>query len=338
MQTKNWFRALQLFAAGGEGGAEGAATGVTAGDAGQPTGVTADAAGQQAERDPLEALGVPRELAAKHRALKARKGKAAPTAAESEPKAEEQAAAAPEETEEAQPSQRMTWDEIMADPEYKAEMSKIVQARTKSAKEAQTNLDKLAPMLEMLAGHYNVDVADLDAIAKAVTDDDQYYEQKAMELGVPKSTAKRMAQLEAEQARRNAQDAAAEKERLHREHFAGLQAQFEKLREVYPEASLEAELQNPDFVRMTSPGVNVPVETAYYAVHRREIQAAQAKAVAQQTASRVSRSIQSGQGRPVEHGASAQAPSVQPMSYRSMSKEQRAEFKRRWKSGEKVFG
>ena len=108
-------------------------------------------------------------------------------------------------------------------------------------------------------------------------------------------------------------------------HFQKLELQAEKMREIFPYFDLRRELQNPVFVRMTAPGVGLSVEDAYYAVHRRELQAAAVLAAKRQ----VSNAIASGAMRPRENGLAGQAPAVSTFDYRSASKEQREDLKRR---------
>lgn len=234
---------------------------------------------------------------------------------------------------------RMSWEEIMADPEYNKQMQGVVQNRLKEAKSAQDALTKLAPAIDLLAAKYKMDRNNLDyaALASAVEDDDSYYEGRATELGVDVSTVKKMERNEREVERyRQAQAQNAEQERL-RMHFDGLQQQAAQLKQIYPSFDLMAEMQNPVFARMTAPGGGLSVEQAYHALHHREIEAASAQVIARKTAEQLSNSIRSNQQRPVETGSSTQASSVQAFDYRTASKEQREALKRRIRSGEKVF-
>ena len=64
----------------------------------------------------------------------------------------------------------------------------------------------------------------------------------------------------------------------HNEH-----AQGEKLKATFPGFDLRAELQNPTFQRLTSPEVGIDVETAYWTIHRNELQTAAMQVAAQKT-------------------------------------------------------
>ena len=331
MHKEKWLN-LQLFAGegAGDGGGEGAATGVTAVDPGQQR---------------LLELGVPADKLRK----RANRSAAKPSegAASTAPKAQEaqqtteQAAAADNPTEEpkTESNARMTWDEIMADPEYNKQMQAVVQSRLRNAKGAEEALGKLAPALELLARKHGFDPAnpDYDALAQAISDDDSYYEDKALEMGVSVETAKKIDQQERDTARQHQQEARTLEEQKIQQHFAKLEQQAEAMKQVFPNFDLRTELQNPNFVRMTSPNVGISVEDAYYACHRKELQTAAMQVTAQKTAQKISNAIQSGSRRPNENGTSGQAPSVTTFDYRGMSPEQRKAFKDRIRSGEKIY-
>ena len=322
---------LQLFAGegAGDGGAEGAA-GATAVDAGQR----------------LLELGVPADKIrrrAKNNAVELPKGAVA-NAPQSTGQSSEQAAAAPntEEPKSEAPS-RMSWDEIMADPEYNKEMQAVVSARLKSAKSAEETLSKLAPALEVLARKHNLDIEnmDYDALAKAVNDDDSYYEDKALEMGVDLETAKKIDQEERGNARQQREEARTLEQQRIISHIKSLEAQGHAMKATFPNFDLATELKNPAFARMTSPNVGISVEDAYYAVHRNEIQTAAMQVTAQKTAENLSNAIQAGGRRPVENGVTGQAASVTKFDYRNASPEQRAALKQRIREaaarGEKLY-
>ena len=329
MDNNKWLD-LQLFAGegAGDGGGEGAATGENSADAGHQR---------------LLELGVPADKIRKNRAYKL--NTPAPKNAEAGQEKEQeqqagQAAAATDPTEEkTDKPTRMSWDEIKADPEYNKEIQAIIQSRLRSAKGAEETLGKLMPALELLARKHGQDPAsmDYDALAKAISEDSAYYEDKALEMGVPVETAMKIDQQERDTARQQRQEAMNLEQQKIQRHFQRLQQQGEAMKKVFPNFDLQKELQNPDFLRMTSPNVGISVEDAYYAVHRNEIQAAAMQVTAQKTAQKISNSIQAGSRRPNEAGTSGQAPSVTTFDYRSMSPAQRNALKARIRSGEKIY-
>lgn len=330
---------LQLF--GGEGGAGSAGTGDGGGDGGAATGVESSAAAGQSYEDKLRARGVPEDKIRR----RAKNGTQAAQAPAQAPAQQVAAAAETTEvsTEEPTQQQRVSFEELMKDPEYNAEMQKVVQNRLKTARADQENLQKLAPALELLAKKYNLDAGNMDyeALTKAISDDDEYYEDKALQMGVSVQTAKMMDQQAKENERLRQEQQRTVEQQKAQQHLQKLFQQGEAMKATFPKFDLRAELQNPVFARMTSPNVGLSVEDAYYAVHRKEIQTAAMQATAQQVSKKLSNSIQSGKGRPAENGTSGQAPSVTSFDYAKASKEQREAFKKdlqqKWARGEKVY-
>lgn len=314
---------LQLFAGEGAGG-----TGDGGGE-GAATGATSDVADQNQR---LRELGVPEEKLRKRAqksTVKVPEGaiKAAPAQKQNDNAQVAADANTQTEATQSQSTTRLTWDEIMADPEYNKEMQAVVQSRLKTSKAAEEALGKLAPALEVLARKHNLDVnnMDYDALAKAVSDDDTFYEEKALQMGVSVETAKKLDQKERDDAR--AQRTLEEQKIF--QHFQMLEQQGEELKKSFPNFDLRTELKNPAFARMTSPNGGVSVEDAYYAVHRREIQQATIQATAQQAAQKISNSIRAGQNRPDENGTTGQAPSVTTFDYSKASKKERDALKKR---------
>ena len=330
MKYNKWLN-LQLFAGegSGDGGGDGAATGESAVDPGQQR---------------LLELGVPADKIRKRANRTAAKQpsgavNAAPKAQETQQTKEQAAAANPTEENKTEAPARMSWDEIMADPEYNKQMQSVVQSRLRSAKGAEDTLGKLTPALEVLARKHGQDPAniDYDALAKAISDDESYYEDKALEMGVSVETAKRIDQQERDTARQQREQQRTLEQQRFEQHIIKLEQQGEAMKKVFPNFDLRKELQNPAFARMTSPNVGISVEDAYYAVHRNEIQAASMQVAAQKTAQKISNAIASGSRRPDENGTSGQAPSVTTFDYRNMSPEQRKLLKDRIRSGEKIY-
>lgn len=123
-------------------------------------------------------------------------------------------------------------------------------------------------------------------------------------------------------------------------HFRELERQGAALERLIPGFDLKKELRNPVFARLTAPGSGLGVEDAFFAVHRRELQAAAMERSAQRTAQKLARSIQAGQLRPRENGAE-QSAAVTGFDYRHATREQREALKRQIREasarGEKVF-
>lgn len=340
MKNNKWVL-LQLFADGGDGGSAGGD-----GAGASETGVT----GVDAEHQRLRELGVPEDKLRK-RAKRAQVQlpagavrTAEPAQQQETPNTQEQAAAATESKEEPETgAKRMTWDEIKADPEYSGKMQEMVQARLKNVKQAQTDLDTLTPALQLIAKEYGLDPEKLDyaALAQKVTQDDKFFQDKAMQMGTTPEIARKLDQFDAMQKRQQEEQAKTLQEQRMQQHYRGLLQQGEALKQKYPGFDLQKELKNPVFARMTAPGVGLSVEDAYFSVHRKEIEDAAMQVTAQRTAQQISNAIQAGASRPQENGVASQAPSVTSFNYRNASREQREALKRAIREagarGEKLY-
>ena len=332
MFNQNKWQLLQLF--GGEGGASGASA---AGDGGNAAAAATGENSADAGHQRLRELGVPES---RIRKPKARQASPLPEGAfrtqqqMQQPKVQTQepagqtAAAEPNTQTEQQPA-RMKWDEIVKDPEYNAEIQKIVKSRLKDDGESKAILDILSPALQHLAKANGMDPQNMDytALVKHITGE---YENKALELGVSKETAMMLDQQQRTVEQMKFQN-----------HISKLEQQGEALKAVFPNFDLRTEMQNPVFARLTSPSVGLSVEDAFHAVHRQEIQAQSMQVAAQKTKEMVSNAIQSGTNRPDETGTAAQAPSVSQFDYKNATPAQRKalkdEIRRAAARGEKIY-
>lgn len=333
----NKFKWLQLFADGtGEGGA--AVSGVTSpAAAGQDTGVNASAvAGQTVEptqADRLRELGVPES-----KLKRAKYSQKAAPQKQQETAAQAAAAETQEVTEEAKDTaKRLSWDEIMADPEYNGEMQKVVKAAKEKLKTSAEGLEKLAPAIQLIAKKYGVDASDYDAVSKAVVDDDAYYEERAMELGVTTDVAKQLDKSEKMMRAAEEQQKKFINEQKLMEHIGKLNRQAIELQQKYPDFNLGKELNNPTFARLTAPDLNLPLEDAYELVHREEIKENIRQAALKASIQQVSNAVQSNKNRPNDGVSKSSNASVQTFNYQNATKAQREALKARIRSGEKIF-
>ena len=119
---------------------------------------------------------------------------------------------------------------------------------------------------------------------------------------------------------------------------AGLRAHYDALRQqarAIPGFDLDAALRDADFVRLTAPGVGVPVETAWYALHRREIE----QQTARENKALLARAVSAGALRPREGGG--QTGAAMASDYRALPRSEQLRLKQRILEasarGEKVY-
>ncbi len=233
--------------------------------------------------------------------------------------------------------------ENMIKGEYKeqfdARIQELLSKRFKNSEAVAERQKKLTPILEVLGNKYGVDTSDidkmdLDKLNKAIMEDDSYYEQEAIEKGIPVETLKEMRRMEAENKRMREAMEARQRQDQGRKAYEELVRQAEEVKKVYPGFDLRTEMNNPEFGRLIAGGVNA--RTAYEVVHKDQIQPAMAQYMAQRTAEKISNHIQSGARRPGENGANSQSAPVFKTDVTKLTREDRAEIARRVARGEKI--
>ena len=325
---------INLMLHGGEGGdgASAAPDGETAGA--EETGVTAPDAGERTKR-PNKAERRARVEAQ----LRAEAQERSQTAAQPQP-------------------EKRPFDEIeqLYHDEIGQKIQTAIQGRfknqTDNAEElnsTKAELEKQSKLLAALAeSQYGIKPGadgkiDLAAIEGKVNQ--SRAEEYALENGVSEEFATERLEMEAklkEQDRQIREFQAAEEQRKQDEalyeQFQQHREQAEAFREKMPGFDLVKEMESsPVFTRLISNGVGV--ESAYYAVHHKELMAVGQQAAAIQAQRALAASIQAGQSMPSEGGL-GRSPAVNPGSVtdpRSFTKENRREIRRRVARGEKVY-
>lgn len=170
-------------------------------------------------------------------------------------------------------------------------------------------------------------------------------EEYALENGVSEEFASERLEMEArieEQDRQLRELQAAEEQRQKDEadhaRFLQHQEQAQAFREKMPGFDLIKEMEaSPVFTRLINNGIGV--ESAYYAVHHKELMAVGQQAAAIQAQRALAASIQAGQSMPSEGGL-GRTPAANPGSVvdpHAFTKENRREIRRRVARGEKVY-
>ena len=218
--------------------------------------------------------------------------------------------------------------------EYGASVQDIIQKRLKSTKETVDKYNSLYPMLEMLSKKYGVDASDVEALIKAVEEDDSYYEEEAMEKGIDVKTLKDIRRMERENADLKKQMEEQSVKENASKLYASWMNQSEQLKSVYPSFDLEAELKNPKFTDLLR--ANVDVRTAYEVLHKDEIIPAAMQFTAQTVGRKMANKIMANGSRPAENGMNSQSAAVVKSDVSQLSKADRQEIARRVARGEKI--
>jgi hypothetical protein len=217
---------------------------------------------------------------------------------------------------------------------YDARVQDTIQKRLKGNEATVQKYNALAPVLDLLAGKYGVKADDVEALSKAIEDDETFYEDEALEKGISVEQVKAMRKMERENAALKAEMERSRTEEQAKAKFAALVQESDQVKGVYPNFDFDAEMQNPAFRQLVFS--NIPLQTAYEVVHKDEIIPAAMQFTAQKVTEKVANSVRAGQRRPAE-GAMAGTSAVQRKSDVSqLTKADRREIARRVARGERI--
>jgi len=224
-------------------------------------------------------------------------------------------------------------DRLKADPalekDAKEWASEIVKERLKNSKQAESQLQALTPAIERLAQKYGVDPADQTALTQAILNDNDHYEQEALEKGLPVETVKELDRMKREAEQLRVQQEQQQREQRIQARFGELSAEIPAMKELYPGFDMARELENPKFAYMVDPDARVKysLKEAYYAIHGDEITMAGMKYADEKGAQKVARSIQANARRPSENGLGNVGPSqTQPRPLSQMTQAEKSRY------------
>lgn len=321
-----------------------AGEGASSGDGGATTaGVGADSAAADAGQvvDTLAAMGVPAAEIRKYRATKGEAKTALPAQQTvTEPTAPTQDAAAAETPRPEQKARKPFAQMLDENPDYKRETESLIQKRLSKVKSENEKLSRIA---EMIGKDYGMAAEgstgiDLDALIEKIETDKKRFEPEAIRRGIDVDTVMRIEKLEDENSRQKKALDEQRRETELRNHYANLQQQAAELRKVFPDFNLDRELENQEFYERTLPGGKDTVESAFYAIHGKEIAMRQAQAAANAAARGASQamanSIRAGRQMPAENGTVGRAPgNIQTKRYSEMTPSERKAWEREARSG-----
>jgi len=217
---------------------------------------------------------------------------------------------------------------------YDARMQDTIQKRLKNSKETVDKYNALTPTLEVLAKKYGVDASDIEALNKAIEEDDAYFEDEALEKGITVEQLKAIRKMEKENADLKRQMDEVRASQNAEKLYASWMDSATEIQQIYPSFDLGVELENPRFTDLLYN--NVDMRTAYEVIHKDEILPAAMQFTAQQVRQKISNNIMANQSRPVEGAVNSQASAIVKSDVSQLSKADRQEIIRRVARGEKI--
>lgn len=262
-------------------------------------------------------------------------GKVENTAKEPQPEAEEGEDDAPKEE---KPVDKHKLFEEMIKGEYKEEYDartqRIINKRFGEMKQLEERQKSIDPILAMISQKYGVDATDINALSKAIEEDDSFYEDEALARGLSVDQLKQMRRMERENEQLKRAQKEAEKKAYADNAYRQWMQESEALKAKYPGFDFEQECANKDFTSLLANGIDV--ETAYEVIHKDEIIGGAMQYAAQQVRQKTVQQIQAKGSRPTENGVASQAAVVTKSDPSKLTKQDRAEIMRRVARGEKI--
>lgn len=217
---------------------------------------------------------------------------------------------------------------------YDAKMQDTIQRRLKNTRETVEKYEALTPTLEMLAKKYGVDSADINALNRAIEEDDSYYEDEALEKGITVQQLKEIRKMERENSELRRQMQEKESRENANRLYQQWMEQAQQVKAVYPSFDLSTEMQNPKFIDLLR--ANIDVRTAYEVLNNDKIIPAAMQFTAKQVEQKLTNKIVANGARPSENGMSSQSASLTKSDVSQLTKADRQEIARRVARGEKI--
>lgn len=225
---------------------------------------------------------------------------------------------------------------------YDARVEKQLSRRFRDTERLRADSDRLAkltPTLSLLQQRYGTKDGDTDALAKAIEDDNAFYEQAAMDAGMTVEQYKEMSRLERENAELRQMRETQEQQARANARFQEWMEQAEACKQFYPSFDLEQELQDEEtgerMMKLMQSGVDV--RTAFEVIHKDDIIGGAMAKTAQVIAQKTVNNIRSRGMRPQENGVSGNgAPVSMTTDVNKMTRKDREEIARRVMRGERV--
>lgn len=217
---------------------------------------------------------------------------------------------------------------------YEQRLKDTVARRLKGTEETVARYNALAPTLDLLAGKYGVDVDDVEGLAKAIQEDESYYEDEALDLGISVQQVKEMRRMRRENAELKAQMEEQNTRQQADALYASWLQQAETVKQVYPSFDLQAELQNEAFRNLLRS--HIPVQTAFEVIHHDEILPAAMQYTAKKVEEKVANNVRAGKNRPAEGAMKSHSAAVYKSDVSQLTDADMAEINRRVMRGERI--
>ncbi|MBR6315888.1 MAG: hypothetical protein IKR58_02680 [Lachnospiraceae bacterium] len=230
---------------------------------------------------------------------------------------------------------RKAYDELI-NGEYKEFYTKdtqnLINRRFKETKDLEKQVADAKPVLDMLMQRYGA--KDMASLQTAIEGDSAYWQEAADDAGMSVSQFMEFQKLQREnRALLQQQEAVLNQKRVDQQ-LALWSREAEALKQLYPNFSLEAEAQNPDFINLLQSGT--PMEHAYKVLHLDEILNNERNVTAANTEKQVMDNIRARGQRPQEAGLNSNNAITYKTDVSAMSDKEILEMARRANRGDVI--
>lgn len=220
--------------------------------------------------------------------------------------------------------------------EYKQEADQYIQGIVRErVKNSKDTIRSQGEILDIVAAKYGMDTSDLAALKDKVSNDDAYYEDRAMEEGLTVDQYKRIAQAESKARAYDEAMAQQERDNAAQQQVAAWQAEAEAVKQAFPSFDLQTEINSPTFQKLLQAGVDM--RSAYVACHEAEIMQGAMQYTASEVRKATANEIAAKGSRPRENASSSQAAATLHTDVSKLTKADREALSRRAMSGEIVY-
>ena len=220
--------------------------------------------------------------------------------------------------------------------EYKQEADQYIQGIVRErVKNSKDTIRSQGEILDIVAAKYGMDTSDLAALKDKVSNDDAYYEDRAMEEGLTVDQYKRIAQAESKARAYDEAMAQQERDNAAQQQVAAWQAEAEAVKQAFPSFDLQQEINSPTFQKLLQAGVDM--RSAYVACHEAEIMQGAMQYTASEVRKATANEIAAKGSRPRENASSSQAAATLHTDVSKLTRADREALSRRAMSGEMVY-
>ena len=218
--------------------------------------------------------------------------------------------------------------------QYEGHIKKLMGESRKAQNAQKQQLDDANAVLQLIGSRYGISNGNAKDIMSALENDTAYWEEAAAKEGLSVEQYKYMKKIESQNRVFREQAENTQKELNRQRMFAKWDQEAKELQQYYPNFSLAAEMQNPDFQRLMGAGIDM--KTIYEVLHNDEILSGAMQYTAQKVAKRQVDAIRSTQNRPQEAAAQTSSGFKFSKDVSKMTDEEILEYGRKAKLGELI--